>query len=168
MSDVEQIVLDLAQIAAAKKLLADVEKDRKDALQAELSRGTVYAYTGDKQELGYASVPKPTQPKPVIEIADEARAFGWVCDTFGEDSVETVVRLTEQGRKSLDAAVLLAHETAGKPAEFEFEGVSVRVPEARPSTPRFTPAKNVVELVQQMARAGELSFSALLEIGERP
>lgn len=158
MSDVEQIVRDLAAIAAAKKLLADAEKSAKDALQAQLQRGTVYAFTGDEQELGYASVPKPSQPKPQVTIVDEAQAFAWMVEEFGDDVIETKVQLTEQGCKSLDARILKG----------PIPGVEVTTPEPRPATPRFTPAKNVVELVQGMAARGELSFASLLEIGERP
>lgn len=158
MSDVEQIVKDLAAITAAKKILADAEKERKAALQEQLSRGTVYAFTGD-QELGYASVPKPSQPKAVVEIVDESEALAWMVEEFGDGAVETVVRLTEQGRKSLEMCAL----TNGP-----VPGVTVTVPEPRPATPRFVPAKNVVELVQGMAQRGEFSFTSLLEIGERP
>jgi len=159
MSDVEQLVRDLAAIAAVEKLLAEAKKSTKAALQEQLQRGTVYAYSGD-DELGYASVPKPSQPKPVIEIVDEAEAFAWMVDEFGEGSVETKVQLTEQGRKSLEA-----YAGAGG---VEVPGVQVTVPEPRPATPRFVPAKNVVELVQGMVQRGEFSFASLLEIGERP
>lgn len=155
MSDVEQIVKDLAAITAMEKLLADAKRTAKDALQAQLSRGTVYAFTGD-QELGYASIPKPSQPKPVIQIVDEAEAFAWMVDEFGEDVIETRVQLTEQGRKSFESAALNG----------SVPGVEVTVPEPRPATPRFVPAKNVVELVRGMAERGELSFTTLLEIGD--
>ena len=167
MSDIEQIVKDLAAIAAVKKLVADAEKTAKSALQDQLQRGTVYAFV-DGNELGCANVPKPSQPKPVVQVVDEALAFGWMVDEFGEGSVETVVRLTEQGRKSLELAVLSEHAKAGSPSEFSHEGVTVTVPEPRPATPRFTPAKNVVELVQRMVQRGDLSIAGLLEIEARP
>lgn len=157
MSDVEQIVKDLAAITAVKKILADAEKERKAALQEQLQRGTVYAFTGE-QELGYASVPKPSQPKPVVSVEDESQMLAWMVDEFGDSAVETVVRLTEQGRKSLEACALKG----------DIPGVAVTVPEPRPATPRFVPAKDVVELVRGMVQRGELSFTTLLEIGERP
>ncbi|MGX7727564.1 hypothetical protein [Rhodococcus sp. 5G237] len=155
MSDVEQIVRDLAAITAMEKLLADAKRTAKDALQSQLSRGTVYAFTGD-QELGYASIPKPSQPKPQIQIVDEAETFAWMVDEFGEDVIETRVQLTEQGRKSLEARL----------QKGPVPGVTVVTPEPRPATPRFVPAKNVVELVRGMAERGELSFTTLLEIGD--
>lgn len=167
MSDIEQIVKDLAAIAAVKKLVADAEKTAKSALQDQLQRGTVYAFV-DGQELGCANVPKPSQPRPVVQVVDESLAFCWMVEEFGEGSVETVVRLTEQGRKSLELAVLSEHAKAGSPSEFSHEGVTVTVPDLRPSTPRFTPAKNVVELVQAMVRRGDLSIAGLLEIEARP
>lgn len=167
MSDIEQIVKDLAAIAAVKKLVADAEKTAKSALQEQLQRGTVYAFV-DGHELGCANVPKPSQPRPVVQVVDESLAFCWMVEEFGEGSVETVVRLTEQGRKSLELAVLSEHAKAGSPSEFTHEGVTVTVPDPRPSTPRFTPAKNVVELVQAMVRRGDLSIAGLLEIEARP
>lgn len=154
MSDVEQIVRDLAAIAAVEKILNAAKKDRKDALQAQLSRGTVYAYAGE-DELGYASVPKPVQPKAVVTVVDEAQMLAWMVEEFGDSAIETVVRLTEQGRKSLEACALNG----------PVPGVTVTVSEPRPSSPRFVPAKNVVELVQGMAQRGELSIDTLLEIG---
>ena len=166
MSDVEQIVQDLAVLSALKKIIAEAETAAKTDLQKHLARGTVYAYAGDTptddEQLGYATVPKPSQPKPVVDIEDEARVLPWAVDDFG-DEVATF-RLTEQGRKSVIARVLKLHEQAGSPAEFEFEGVVVRVPEVRPSAPRFTPSKNVVELVEGMVRAGRLSIADVLEL----
>ncbi|MGF7125049.1 hypothetical protein [Rhodococcus sp. BE178] len=162
---IESIVTDLAAIAAVKKIVADAEAAKKVELQAELTRGTVYAYADDDKsvQLGYASVPKPTQPKPTVEIEDEARVLPWALDMFGESVAS--FQLTEQGRKSVIEYALADHMHAGAPAEYDgVEGVRVRVPEARPSTPRFTPEKNVVELVQGMVRSGRLSLSTILEL----
>lgn len=161
----ESIVTDLAAIAAVKKIVADAEAAKKAELQAELTRGTVYAYADEAKttQLGYASVPKPTQPKPTVEIEDEARVLPWAIDMFG-DSVASF-QLTEQGRKSVIEYALADHKSAGAPDDYDgIEGVRVRVPQARPSTPRFTPEKNVVELVQGMVRDGRLSLSTILAI----
>lgn len=154
MSDVEQIVKNLATITAVEKILTDAKKAAKDALQAQLSRGTVYAYSGD-DELGYASVPKPSQPKPQVVVEDEAQMLAWMVDEFGDGIIETRVQLTEQGRKSLELRAV--KET--------IPGVAVTIPEPRPASPRFTPSKNVVALVQGMVQRGELSVTHLLEIG---
>ena len=154
MSDVEQIVKDLAAITAVEKILTDAKKAKKDALQAQLPRGTVYAYTGDN-ELGYASVPKPSQPKPIIVVEDEAQMLAWMAAEFGDDIIETRVQLTEQGRKSLELRAV----------KEPVPGVTVTTPKPGKVTPKFVPAKNVVALVQGMVQRGELSVTHLLEIG---
>ncbi len=132
-----------------------------------MSRGTVYAFAGE-QELGYASVPKPSKQKPSIDVVNEAELFAWMVDQFGDEVIETKVRLTEQGLRSLFSHVESAIALA-EPFEPTLPpGVEVTTPEPRPATPRFVPAKNVVELVRGMAQRGEFSFTSLLEIKERP
>ncbi|MFC9768359.1 hypothetical protein [Rhodococcus jostii] len=77
------------------------------------------------------------------------------------------VRLTEQGRASVIAYALDRHAADGKPAVFAgVDGVIVRVPQPRLATPRFTPAKNIVELVRDMVTRGTLSFADLIAIEE--
>lgn len=164
MSEIDAVVRDLAAIAAAEKLLAEAKANAKARLSEHLARGTVYAYTADRQELGYATVPKPSKPKPNIVVTDEAQVFPWLIDQFGPEVIETTVRLTEQGRKSLEAYVLAAHEGAGSEDYFDLPGVSVTVPPVKDPVPRFTPAKNVVELVQGMVRSGELSLTEVLAL----
>lgn len=164
MSDIETTVRNLAAIAAAKELLAEAEAREKAALAGQITRGTAYAYTAAGVELGYATVPKPTQPKPVVTITDEAQVFPWLVETFGPGVIEERVVLTEQGRASLDAYVLEAHKAAGSEDYFDLPGVSVSVPPARDPAPRFMPAKNVVELVRGMAAAGELNLGAVLAL----
>lgn len=162
---IESIVTDLAAIAAVKKIVGNAEDAKKAELQSELPRGTVYAYADEAKtvQLGYASVPKPTQPKPTVEIEDEARVLPWAIDMFG-DSVASF-QLTEQGRRSVIEYALADHKSAGSPPVFDgVDGVVVRVPGPRPATPRFTPEKNVVELVQGMVRDGRLSLSAIRAI----
>jgi hypothetical protein len=169
VNDISTTVRNLAAIAAAKKLLADAEAREKAALSSLVIRGTNYAYTADRQELGYATVPKPSRGKPHVVVTDEAQMLAWMVDEFGEDIVETKVQLTEQGRKSLEEFALAEHEESGSPDYFDLPGVSVTVPPAKTPVPRFTPAKNVVELVQGMVRSGELSLTEVLalESGER-
>ncbi len=164
MSEIDTVVRDLAAIAAAEKLLAEAKANAKARLSERLARGTVYAYTADRQELGYATVPKPTQPKPVMTITDEAQVFPWLIETFGPEVIEERVVLTDQGRASLEAYVLEAHKAAGSEDYFDLPGVSVSVPPARDPAPRFTPSKRVVELVRGMAAAGELNLSAVLAL----
>lgn len=159
----EEIVQDLAMIAAVKKIVADAETSLKEELQSELRRGTVYAYDDNGEQLGFASVPKPSQPKPQVEIADEARVLPWAVEMFGESAM--TFRLTEQGRKSVIAYALGEHEAAGEPTKFDqVEGVTVTVPDAKPATPRFTPDKKVVTLVQGMVQRGKLSLASVLEL----
>ncbi len=165
-TDLESVVTTLALVAALKNKLAEVEKTAKVELAAHLTRGTVYAFDGldntDEHQLGYASVPKPTQPKPVVEIDDEARVLPWAVDEFG-DSAATY-RLSEQGLASVRARALAAHKAAGSPERFEFDGVVVTVPPARPASPRFTASKNVDALVEAMVRDGRLSVAQVLEL----
>jgi len=164
MSAIETTVRNLAAIAAAKKLLAEAEAREKAALTGQIARGTAYAYTASGAELGYATVPKPTKPKPVVTITDEAQVFPWLVETFGPEVIEERVVLTDQGRASLEAYVLEAHKAAGSEDYFDLPGVSVSVPPAKAPTPRFTPAKNVVELVRGMAAAGELNLGEVLAL----
>lgn len=164
MTDIDTTVRNLAAIAAAKKLLAEAEAVAKAELSAALKRGTVYAHTAAGEELGYATVPKPSKPKPSIEVVNEAELFAWMVDQFGDEVIETKVRLTEQGLRSLwthvESAVALA-----EPFDPTLPpGVEVTIPPAKVPTPRFTPAKNVVELVRGMAQRGELNLSEVLAL----
>ncbi|MDV2477228.1 hypothetical protein F8M49_21150 [Rhodococcus zopfii] len=133
MSDIETTVRNLAAIAAAKKLLAEAEAREKSALAGQIARGTAYAYTASGEELGYATVPKPTQPKPVVTITDEAQVFPWLVDAFGPEVIEQRVMLTEQGRASLEAFMLEEHKAAGSEGYFDLPGVSVSVPPGKGS-----------------------------------
>lgn len=164
MTDITVTVRTLAAVAAVKKLLADVEQSAKRDLAATLTRGTVYAHTGAGVELGYATVPKPARPKPRIDIVDEAQLLAWMVGEFGEDVVETRVQLTEQGRASLDAYVD-ALVASGSDSAGAIPGVEITTPPPRPAAPRFTPAKDIVELVRGMAAAGELDLSEVLALG---
>lgn len=164
MTDIETTVRNLATIAAAKKLLAEAEAREKAALASQVTRGTNYAYTSAGEELGYATVPKPSKSSPSIVITDEAQMFPWLVETFGPEVIEQRVVLTDQGRKSFEAYVLEAHKAAGSEDYFDLPGVSVTVPEVKAPAPRFTPAKNVVELVRGMAARGELDLSEVLAL----
>ena len=164
MSDIETTVRNLAVIAAAKKMLAEAEAREKAALASQVTRGTNYAYTATGEELGYATVPKPTQPKPVVTITDEAQLFPWLVEACGPEVIEGRVVLTEQGRASLEAYVLEAHKAAGSEDYFDLPGVSVSVPPAKDPAPRFTPSKRVVELVRVMVAAGELKLGEVLAL----
>ncbi|MCB8909019.1 hypothetical protein KUG88_02565 [Rhodococcus rhodochrous] len=164
MNDLNTTIRNLAAIAAAKKLLAEAEAREKAALSSLVVRGTNYAYTDTGEELGYATVPKPSKPKPTIVITDEAQAYALAVDLFGEDVIEQRIELTEQGRKSFEAYILEEHKRAGSEDYFDLPGVAVSVPPAKDPAPRFTPAKNVVELVRGMAERGALNLSEVLAI----
>ena len=144
----ELAVRDLAVIAACEQILAK----RKAELKAEFGtvRTTVYANSipGDPMspELGRLTVPKPRQQAPVI--VDENQAVAFAVEHFGEGSM--CVRLSEQGRADVLAAAKKGREVPG-----------VEIPEPRPSSPSFTPAKNVLELVKEMVAAGHLSSADL-------
>jgi len=157
MNALEHVVTDLALITATEQKLAAVKAERKAALAAELSRGTVYAYDGlgtdEDNQLGYATVPKPTQPKPVVSIDDESVVIPWAVEEFGDGVITT--RLTEQGRTSIMEAAK---------AGTQIPGVTVTVPEKRPGTPRFVPSKRVAELVQGMVDRGVLDVRTVLEL----
>ncbi|KHJ74677.1 hypothetical protein [Rhodococcus sp. Chr-9] len=164
MSEISSAVRNLAAIAAVKQLLAKAEAAAKAELSAELKRGTVYAHTAAGEELGYATVPKPSKPKLNIEIFNEAELFAWMVDQFGDEVIETKVQLTEQGWQSLRTHVECAVALA-EPFDATLPpGVEVSIPPAKTPTPRFTPAKNVVELVQGMYFRGELELDAFLAI----
>lgn len=164
MTGIETTVRNLAAIAAAKKLLADAEAREKAALKKELKRATVYAFTASGDELGRATVSKPRQSKPSVVITDEAQMFPWLVEEFGPEVIEERMVLTDQGRKSFEAYMLEAHKAAGSETFFDMPGASVSVPPTRDPAPRFTPAKNVVELVRGMAARGELDLSEVLAL----
>ncbi|MDF3309791.1 hypothetical protein P3H15_32755 [Rhodococcus sp. T2V] len=160
----EEIVQDLAMVAAVKTIAGTAETELKKELQEELRRGTVYAYDDEGTQLGVATVPKPSQPKPAVAIDDEARVLPWAVEMFGESAM--TYRLTEQGRKSVIEYALAEHKAAGEPEKFDkVEGITVTVPAAKAATPRFTPDKKVVELVQGMVKRGKLSLASVLELG---
>lgn len=163
-TDINTAVRTLALVAAAKKQLAEVEARAKSTLAAQLRRGTVYAHNAAGVELGYATVPKASKPKPHIVITDEAQVFAWLTELFGDGMVETVVQLTEQGRKSFEAYVLERYEAEGCPDYFDLPGVAVSSPPVRDPAPRFTPSRNIVDLVQEMTASGELSWTEVLAL----
>lgn len=99
------------------------------------------------ESLGYLSVPKPSQPAP--RIVDETLAMSWLLEQFGEAGM-VEMRLTEQGRKT----IVEAAKRGDVPG--------VETPEPVPASPRWTPAKNVVELVQAMARRGDFALDEIV------
>lgn len=142
--DFESRVRDLAVCAAMKQVIERRERELKADI-ATLRRGTIYAYDGD-HELGYVSVPKPSQPSPRIE--DEAAAVGWAVEQFGEGAM--CVRLSDTGRRDVIEAAKKGTEVPG-----------VEIPEPRPATPRFTPAKDVRERIAVMVAEGRLTAADL-------
>lgn len=165
MNDIDATVRTLAAIAAAEKMLANAKSAAKAELSAALKRGTVYAHTSTGEELGYATVPKPSKPKPKVLVTEESEAFAWMVEEFGPDMVETRTQLTERGWRSLERYVESMVALADPFDPTLPPGVAVIVPPAKDPVPRFTPAKNVVELVQEMARTGQLSWTDVLTLG---
>ena len=150
MTDYQAGARQLAILAAIRMYLADVEAQVK-AEMATLRRGTVVALDDLDQELGKLVVPKPTTPRPVI--VDEAAAAGWAIDEFGEYAVR--MGLSDTGRMDVLAAYARGVAVPG-----------VEQPMDRPGTPRFTPSRDVVELVRGMLSRGALSAADLPQIGE--
>lgn len=149
MTDYQATVRELAVITAMEQVLAG----RKAALKADaatLRRGTIVALDDLDQELGKLVVPKPTTPKPVI--TDEAAAAGWAIDQFGETAVR--MGLSDTGRSDVLAAYARGVAVPG-----------VEQPLDRPGTPRFTPSRDVLELVRGMFARGALTADDLPMIG---
>lgn len=154
MSELETITRDLAVATALEAVLAERKSTLKARAKELLTRGTVYAYADEEasEQLGYLSIPKPSQPKP--RIVDEAAAVGWWFDTFGDDESGVTLRLSEIGKKSALQAVADGKTVPG-----------IETPEPRASSPRFVPASDVVELVSAMVRSGRLSLDEVHQIG---
>lgn len=151
MTTVDDAVQNLAYVAAAKKLLADFEDRNKQVLIAANKRRTEHAADGDT-ELAQVVVKDTGQVSVSI---DEAETLPWAVAEFGDTAIETVTRLTLQGR----ASVLKAAKD-GTP----IPGVTV-TPAQRRLTVAVTPAKNIVTLVQDMASRGVLDLRDVLQIG---
>lgn len=152
MTDNMQVVVrDLAVIAACRTILDTRERELKS--QFGDVRTTIYANTipGDvmSPELGRVTVPKPRQPAPMI--VDEDLAVAFAVEQFGEGSMR--VRLSEQGRSDVIAAAKKGVAVPG-----------VEIPAPRPSSPSFTPAKNVLDLVKSMVAAGQITPADLFEL----
>lgn len=147
--DYQEVAQRLAVIAAAKLVLADLERDAK-LEAATLRRGTVVALDDHDVELGKLTVPKPTVPAP--QIVDEAAAAGWAIGEFGEAAVR--MGLSDIGRRDVLAAYTKGIEVPG-----------VMQPDSVPATPRFTPSRDVVELVRGMLARGVLTDDDLPMIG---
>lgn len=147
--DYQAVAQRLAVIAALKQVLADFEHEAK-LEAATLRRGTVVALDDHDMELGKLTVPKPTVPQP--RIVDEAAAAGWAIGEFGESAVR--MGLSDTGRRDVLAAFLKGIEVPG-----------VYQPDTVPATPRFTPARDVVDLVQGMLARGVLTVADLPMIG---
>ena len=95
-------------------------------------------------------MPATTTPKPVI--VDEAAAVGWAIGEFGEYAVH--MRLSDIGKTDVLAAYARGVAVPG-----------VEQPLDRPGTPRFTPSRDVVALVQGMVSRGVLTAADLPMIG---
>lgn len=166
MTDRQQLLRTIAAGTAVKQIADEAINAAKKELQADLPRGTEYLYTSadpeTREELGYATVPKPSQPKPKPELRDE-EILPWLLEE-NEDAVEVRYVIKDWARKDLEAAALAAHK-AGVPQK---PGIDVVVPAARPASARFTPSKDLVPLVRGMWQAGELDLVDVLALEVRP
>ena len=134
MTDLSQIVRDLAVITAVRQILDAREKEVKAAARDGLHRGSIAATDGEGAELG----------------------LPWVLDNFpGADGTLAEMRwvLTEQGRASVLAAAKSGTVVPG-----------VSVPDPVPATPSWRPAKDVAALVRGMVARGEVALNAVLEV----
>ncbi len=154
MTDLSQIVRDLAVITAVRQILDAREKEVKAAARDGLHRGSIAATDGEGAELGLLVVGKPRQPAPRIDDLDQV--IPWVLDNFpGADGTLAEMRwvLTEQGRASVLAAAKSGTVVPG-----------VSVPDPVPATPSWRPAKDVAALVRGMVARGEVALHAVLEV----
>ena len=149
VSDYQADARELAVLTAVEQGIA-ARKAVWEERVATLRRGTVVALDDLDQELGKLVVPKPTTPKPVI--VDEAAAVGWAIGEFGEYAAH--MRLSDIGKTDVLAAYARGVAVPG-----------VEQPLARPGTPRFTPSRDVVALVQGMVSRGVLTAADLPMIG---
>ncbi|KXT57521.1 hypothetical protein Y710_06980 [Gordonia sp. QH-12] len=142
----------LAILSGLDKQVKAALADAKAEAAKELPRGTIHVFVDAddpmSESLGYLSVPKPSQPSP--QIVDETLAMSWLLETFGEDGM-VEMRLSSQGRTTLIEAAKRGHVPG------------VEVPEPKPSSPRWRPSDNVVELVQAMWRRGDFSLDDLVQ-----
>ena len=146
VSDYQADARELAVLTAVEQVIAARKAVLKERV-ATLRRGTVVALDDLDQELGKLVVPKP---KPVI--VDEAAAVGWAIGEFGEYAVH--MRLSDIGKTDVLAAYARGVAVPG-----------VEQPLDRPGTPRFTPSRDVVALVQGMVSRGVLTAADLPMIG---
>lgn len=149
-TDMEQVVRELAVIAAARQVLAERETELK--AQVSIPKGTVWASVDgsndDDKLLGNVQAKRRARPAP--RIVHEDQTVAWAVGQFGESAMD--VRLSETGRRDVVAAVKKGQVVPG-----------VEWPDAPAGTSiAFTPSKNVLALVRGMASAGELPTLAPL------
>ena len=153
MSDLtpQEAVRNLAALTALEQVIATRKAEIKASFGS--ARTTVYATVDPDDptsaELGRFTVPKPTQPSP--RVVDEDQAVAYAVEHFGESAMDTRPRLSETGRKDVLAAAKRGTDVPG-----------VETPPVRPGSPTFTPAKDVVALVEGMVRDGRLVVSSVL------
>lgn len=142
----------LAILSGLDKQVKAALADAKAEAAKELPRGTIHVFVDAddpmSESLGYPSVPKPRQQAP--QIVDEALAMSWLIEHYGDVGM-VEMRVTAQGKKTI--------EEAAKRGDVP----GVVVPEPEPSTPRWRPSDNVVELVQAMWRRGDFSLDDLVQ-----
>lgn len=162
MTDRQELLRTIAAGTAVKQIADEAITAAKQKLQEELPRGTEYLYDSSdpdtRRELGYATVPKPSQPKPTVALTDE-EVLPWLL-AENEDAVEMRYVIKDWARKDVIAAALKAHED-GAP---QMPGVEVTVPAARPASARFTPAKDLVPLIRELLLRGELDLADVLAL----
>lgn len=162
MTDRQELLRTIAAGTAVKQIADEAIAAAKKALQRELPRGTEYLYDSadpeTRQELGYATVPKPTQPKPTVSLTEE-EVLPWLLEE-NEDAVEVRYVIKDWARADLERAAVEVH----KAGALQRPGVEVTVSAPRPASARFTPAKNLVPLIRDLWQRGELDLADILSI----
>jgi hypothetical protein len=155
--------LRIAVAAEYKKLADRVERQEKAAFLAGNPPGTRQMVVDDEGTvIGAVAVRKPPAAGARYVIADEDLAMAWAAHEFGSSVIETLTRLTQQGRTS----VLEAAKSAFARGEDLPQGV-VRIPGpvSSPSV-AWTPEKGVDAgaLISAMARRGAIDAGSILAV----
>lgn len=150
--DVETATQHLAYLAALKKLLGDEEARCKAVLVDAGKRRTEYPIDDEGSDLAAVTVKDIGSASVSIDSVEEV--MPWAMDEFGPDVIETVTRLSEQGRASVIAAAK---------AGAQIPGVTV-TPAVRKLSVSVTAKPGLVQMVQGMASRGALVWSDLLAV----
>lgn len=161
MTEVEAAVQRLAAYAAAKKILTAAEAADKDYLLAQKRRRTEYAIDDNGDEIATVSVKwLNADAQDSVRIDDESVVLPWLLEQFGDKTVETVTRVTEQGRASAVDFALREFQKSGE----LLPGMTVVPAAEKKLSVSVTPVKDIVDRVQGMVNRGVLSVADVLAL----